>query len=80
MKRLCKAAVELCEGRLCVVLEGGYAPEALAHGVENTALAMLGEPLRTRDTDLPEVHPDATARVDEHLDQIVEIHRTRLAL
>lgn len=80
MKRLCDAAGELCEGRLCVVLEGGYAPEALAHGVENTALAMLGEPLRTRDTTLPEVHPDATARVDEHLEQVIEIHRTRLAL
>ena len=78
--RLRQAAEELCEGRLCVILEGGYAVEALAHGVENTALALLGEPLRTPDETLPEVHPDAAARVEDHLSQIIDIHRTRLAL
>ncbi|MEI6501803.1 MAG: hypothetical protein WCP21_12350, partial [Armatimonadota bacterium] len=80
MLRLRQAAEELCEGRLCVVLEGGYEPQALAHGVENTALALLGEPLREPDATLPEVHPLATERVDDALGQIIEIHTTRLAL
>jgi acetoin utilization deacetylase AcuC-like enzyme len=80
MVRLRRAAEELCEGRLCVVLEGGYEPAALAHGVENTALALLGEPLREADTVVPQVHPQATARVDDHLEQIIGIHKTRLAL
>ena len=75
-----QAAEELCDGRLCVVLEGGYAPATLAHGVENTVLALLGEPLRQPDATVPEVHPEATARVDEHLEQLIATHRARLAL
>lgn len=78
--RLRQAAEELCQGQLCVILEGGYAPEALAHGVENTALALLGQPLREPEPTLPETHPEAVARVEHNLDQIIDIHRTRLAL
>lgn len=78
--RLVAAAAELCEGRLCVILEGGYAPEALAHGVENTALALLGKPLREPEPQAPEVHPEATRRVDEHLQGVIEVHRARLGL
>lgn len=78
--RLRQAAEELCEGRLCVILEGGYETAALAHGVENTALALLSQPLRTPEETRPHVHPDATARVETDLEQIIEIHRTRLAL
>jgi len=37
-------ARELCRGRLVAVLEGGYHPEALAHGVATTLCAMLDQP------------------------------------
>ena len=78
--RLRELAEELCEGRLLVCLEGGYALEALAHGVENTALALLGEPIAEPDAGAPAVHPDATARVDEYLEAAIEVHRARLEL
>lgn len=74
------AAAELCEGRLCMVLEGGYSLEPLAHGVENTVLAMLGRSMATSDPTVPDVHPQAVDLVDNHLRQIIEIHRTRLGL
>lgn len=73
-------AEELCEGRLSVVLEGGYDPVALAGGVESTALALLGEPPPAAAAPPAAAHPEALARVDDDLDQIIEIHRTRLAL
>jgi len=78
--RLRELAEELCGGRLLVCLEGGYELAALAHGVENTALALLGEPLAEPDPSTPSVHPDATARVDEYLEAAIEVHRTRLEL
>jgi acetoin utilization deacetylase AcuC-like enzyme len=34
----------LCEGKLVVVLEGGYNLDVLAHGVASTCRALLGEP------------------------------------
>jgi acetoin utilization deacetylase AcuC-like enzyme len=73
-------AEELCEGRLCVVLEGGYALDALARGVESTVLAMLGRPVREPDPGQPQVHPMALSRVDEYLDQAIAVHRARLQL
>lgn len=78
--QLRELAAEVCDGRLAVVLEGGYALEALAHGVEDTTLALLGRPIIEADTSVPMVHADATARVDEHLDAVIEVHRTRLGL
>lgn len=80
MTKLRSFADETCEGRLCVCLEGGYALEALAQGVENTALAMLGRPILQPEDTKPDVHPEATKRVDEHLEAVIEVHRTRLGL
>ena len=73
-------AQEVCGGRLLVVLEGGYALDALAHSVENTVLALLGRPVREPEPATPQVHPVATARVDEYLAQVVAVHRQRLQL
>ncbi|MEN6642940.1 MAG: histone deacetylase [Armatimonadia bacterium] len=78
--RMVTLAQELCEGRLCIILEGGYAAKALAHGVENTALALLGRPLLEPEAGEVQVHPEATRRVDEQLEATIEVHRTRLGL
>ncbi len=78
--RLRDVARECCEGRLLVCLEGGYHLDALAHGMENVALALLGEPIAAPDPSTPEVHADATARVDEYLEAAIELHRARLEL
>jgi acetoin utilization deacetylase AcuC-like enzyme len=44
VERLAALADEVCDGRLALVLEGGYSLEALAHGVLATARALRGEP------------------------------------
>ena len=36
-------AAELCGGRLVVVLEGGYNPQALGHGTDAVCRLLLGE-------------------------------------
>jgi len=41
---LVSLADELCDGRLALVLEGGYRREILAHGVATTLSAMLRQP------------------------------------
>lgn len=79
-RRVHELAVEVCAGRLCVILEGGYATEALAHCVENTVLAMLERPVLAPEASAPQVHPVATERVDEYLDHAVAVHRARLEL
>ena len=43
-ERLTALAGELCAGRLVWTLEGGYALDALAHGVAATFAALLGRP------------------------------------
>jgi acetoin utilization deacetylase AcuC-like enzyme len=43
-RRLAETAAELCAGRVVVVLEGGYRPEAVARAVELSVRAFLGEP------------------------------------
>ncbi len=78
VKLTLEAAAELCEGRVCVILEGGYALEPAAHGVENTILAMMNRPLQTPEPDPPQVHPTAAAAVDKALEQVIAIHRARL--
>jgi acetoin utilization deacetylase AcuC-like enzyme len=78
--QLRELAAETGEGRLCVCLEGGYELAALARGVENTALALLGRPITEPEAQQPDVHPEATARVDQYLDAAIELHKTRLGL
>lgn len=43
-RRLAETAAELCGGRMVLVLEGGYRPEAVARAVELSIRAVLGEP------------------------------------
>ena len=80
MQETCAAAVDLCEGRLVVVLEGGYNLDALALSVENTILALRGREIREHDEEPPPLHPDQDERVTQYLDHAIEQHRQRLGL
>lgn len=80
MDQTVSATRELCAGRLMTVLEGGYDYDALALCVENTVLAMQGEPIREADESPPPLHPDQNKRIEEYLEHAIELHRTRLKL
>jgi acetoin utilization deacetylase AcuC-like enzyme len=67
-------ADELCEGRLALVLEGGYAPSGLREGTEGVLDALLpAEPLPPRST----VDPGASARLAAVIDRVAAVHRGR---
>ncbi|MGD2058502.1 MAG: histone deacetylase [Anaerolineales bacterium] len=70
-RMLAACAEDLCGGRIMLVLEGGYNPEALAQSVRNTCLALAG-------MDLPEVTgfnpPGDEPDVQVRLAEISEIH------
>ena len=74
------AAVDLCQGRLVVVLEGGYNLDALALSVENTILALGGREIRQSDEEPPPLHSDQDDHITQYLDHTVERHRQRLGL
>lgn len=64
-------ADELCEGRILMVLEGGYNPEALAESVRNTCFALTGSnPPDGTEADPPIQEPD----IQETLNGIRKIH------
>jgi acetoin utilization deacetylase AcuC-like enzyme len=77
-ERLQEAADELASGRLVFVLEGGYDPDALGFGVENTLRALEGEEPLTQTA--PEIHPRQRQRVEDALEYVIETHRARLGL
>jgi len=74
------AAVDLCEGRLVVVLEGGYNLDALALSVENTILALSSREIREPDEEPPPLHPEQDGRITQYLDHAIEQHQQRLGL
>ncbi len=80
IQETCAATVDLCEGRLVVVLEGGYNLDALALSVENTVLALSGEEIRERDEQPPPLHSAQGQRITEYLEHAIEQHRQRLEL
>ena len=80
MQETCTAAADLCEGRLVVVLEGGYNLDGLALSVENTILALSGREIREHDEEPPPLHPEQDKRITQYLDHAVEQHRERLGL
>lgn len=70
---LLTAARDLCEGRLTMILEGGYDLEVgLPESVEATACALMRQPERPW-TALPgRPHPEMTARVEAALEDTIE--------
>ncbi len=75
-----QSAQQLCPGRLGLILEGGYHLAALALSVENTILALVGEPIREQDESPPPLHPTQAERINQYLDYALTTHRTRLNL
>lgn len=64
-------ADELCEGRMMMVLEGGYNPEALSSSIRNSCLALAGMNLpETAGTGVRFSEPD----IQESLQNIRRIH------
>jgi acetoin utilization deacetylase AcuC-like enzyme len=43
VRHLIRMAAEVCDGKIAVVLEGGYHLTALSHGMLNVAHALLGD-------------------------------------
>jgi acetoin utilization deacetylase AcuC-like enzyme len=66
-------------GRLLVLLEGGYHPEALADSVENTVRALLDLPPQEAEAP-PDIHDRQAARVEQYLQHALALHRERLGL
>jgi len=75
-----ESAQQTCQGRLGLILEGGYHLEALPLSVENTFLALLGEPIRQPDESPPPLHPAQAERINQYLDYAITTHRRRLKL
>ncbi len=66
-------AEALCDGRLVVLLEGGYDLGAVSYGVCDTALALMGRETEAEDPFGPAPQPETDAR---HLiEQLKRLHR-----
>jgi acetoin utilization deacetylase AcuC-like enzyme len=73
-ERVLAWADELCEGRLVLVLEGGYDLEGLARGVAVTFEALLG--LRSAAEDRPPpLHPRLAEELDKQLEMAKIVQR-----
>jgi acetoin utilization deacetylase AcuC-like enzyme len=58
-------AEKYCDGRVVFVLEGGYDPQNLAHGVAATFAAAAGQGRTEANDPNPYAEPDCTSRIDE---------------
>lgn len=65
------AAVEICAGRIALVLEGGYEPEALADNVISSLAALAGAP---PPPDRAGPSPHRAPDISERLERLREIH------
>ena len=79
-RMLVDLAARQCQGRLVVVLEGGYDLSAMERGTEAVCRALM-----RLDPPEPEhvpfvVHESVTRQVDEWLQQNIELHRQRLGV
>ena len=66
-RRARELAEDLCDGRLVVLLEGGYDLDALSYGVMGTVLALMGREAEAEDPFGPAQPPaiDASSRIQE---------------
>jgi len=71
-------AREVCDGRVIVVLEGGYDRGAMARGTEAVCRALMGLEAPEPETMPFDVHPGVTQEVDRWLDYAIATHRERL--
>jgi acetoin utilization deacetylase AcuC-like enzyme len=65
-KKLVDIAEEYCDGRIVFVLEGGYDPHNVAHGVDAVFGALTSRPLKVEaDDPSPHKDPDHESRIAE---------------
>jgi acetoin utilization deacetylase AcuC-like enzyme len=65
-KNLVRLAAEYCDGKIVFVLEGGYDPQNVAHGVDAVFGALTHSPLKFEAKDpSPYPEPDHDSRIDE---------------
>ena len=65
-KKLAAMAEEYCDGKIVFVLEGGYDPQNVAHGVDSVFGALTNRPLKFEANDpSPHKDPDHEARIAE---------------
>ncbi len=77
MRMTVETTQEVCGGRVCVCLEGGYNHRALAGGVAKTVLALQGKPPAEKE-EAPVASKYVNHVVDEHLDRAVKTHKSHL--
>lgn len=63
-RAIVEAAEEVCQGRVAVVLEGGYDPKGLFESAKAVAMALLGEPLEGGEAPLPSAPEGCSAAVE----------------
>lgn len=79
-RMLRELAEELCEGKLLIVLEGGYDLGAMAQGTEAVARGLMGMDAPEPEVMDTEIHESATEQVEEWLAHNIMTHRERLGL
>ena len=72
---LAEIAEAVCEGRLCLALEGGYDFDALGYCVANSVAALLGRPAAYQDT--PQDNA-AAPHLDHQVAEMLEFHKDRM--
>jgi acetoin utilization deacetylase AcuC-like enzyme len=75
LSRLYALAAEICGGKICVVLEGGYMPDALRAGSKNVMKVLSGqlegfvEPFA-----VPQFDSEDAAKVEQILQKVLRLH------
>ncbi len=73
---LAEVAEAVCEGHLCLALEGGYDFDALGYCVANSVAALLGRPAAYQD---PPQNNTATPHLDREVGEMLQFHKARMA-
>ena len=77
-QRLVEAAEAVCDGRLCLLLAGGYLLDALPVCVENSVLALLGR-LPLHEDPFPADSDTARApNLDDRVERVLQFHKARM--
>lgn len=69
-------SAEVCGGKLCVVLEGGYQADALRAGSENVMKVLMGQSDRfVEPFEVPKFSNETADRVDQMLQKVLRLHK-----
>lgn len=77
--RLVAAAEAVCNGRIILMLEGGYSLDALGLCVENSVLALLGQQPLHPEPLVSDRHRLEAPDLESQVEQVLQFHRARMA-